>query len=119
MPTPTVTSVTPREGVLVGGTAVTVAGTNFDAGTTFTFGGRAATSVSVAGGGLSATMVTPLHTSGFVDIIATRSTLETGTLTDGFFYYVTPHLEETPPWQTAGQWALHEFSMSIRREGDA
>src|SRR5262249_24494140 len=38
-PAPTVTSVTPNNGTAAGGTAVTIAGTNFVSGATVTFGG--------------------------------------------------------------------------------
>ena len=43
---PTVTSVSPNNGPAVGGTVVTITGTNFAAGATVTFGGAAATNVS-------------------------------------------------------------------------
>lgn len=45
--TPTVTSVSPNSGPGVGGTPVTITGTNFAAGATVTFGAAAATAVSV------------------------------------------------------------------------
>jgi len=45
--TPTVTSVSPSQGVLAGGTPVTITGTNFTGATAVTFGGSAATSVVV------------------------------------------------------------------------
>ena len=45
---PTVSSVSPNNGPVAGGTAVTITGTNFAAGATVTFGGTAATNVVVA-----------------------------------------------------------------------
>ena len=44
---PTVSSVSPNNGPVAGGTAVTITGTNFAAGATVTFGGTAATNVVV------------------------------------------------------------------------
>ena len=44
---PTVSSVSPNNGPVAGGTAVTITGTNFVAGATVTFGGTAATNVVV------------------------------------------------------------------------
>src|SRR5207244_12028033 len=44
---PTVSSVTPNSGPVGGGTAVTIAGTNFVSGAAVTFGGTAATGVAV------------------------------------------------------------------------
>ena len=47
MTLPTVSSVSPNSGPTAGGTAVTITGTNFAAGATVTFGGTAATNVTV------------------------------------------------------------------------
>ena len=47
---PTVSSVSPNSGSTVGGTAVTITGTNFAAGATVTFGSAAATGVTVVNG---------------------------------------------------------------------
>ncbi len=47
---PTVSSVSPNNGPVAGGTAVTITGTNFAAGATVTFGGTAATNVVVVNG---------------------------------------------------------------------
>jgi len=114
-----ITSVVPPYGVIAGGTAVTVHGNGFDSGTTFTFDGLAATSVVVAGDGQSATMVTPAHAVGPVNVVAHRSTGETATLVNGYTYYLTPNLASSPPFQTATQWALHRLDLTPRREGPA
>jgi len=55
---PTVTSVSPNSGSTLGGTAVTITGTNFAAGATVTFGATAATSVVVVSS-TSITTTTP------------------------------------------------------------
>ncbi len=66
---PTVSGVSPTSGPA--GTSVTVTGTNFVPGTTFTFGSASATSVSCSNGYQSCTMTAPTG-SGTVDIVATN-----------------------------------------------
>ena len=84
MPLPDVTSCTPDSGSTAGGTAVTIAGANFTGATGVTFGGDAATSVSVVSD-ISITCVTPAHAAGAVDVVVTTSA-GSGTLTNGFTY---------------------------------
>lgn len=67
---PTVTDVTPGNGPAAGGTNVTVSGTNFTGVTGVTFGGTAATNVSVASE-VSLTCDTPAHAAGAVSVIVT------------------------------------------------
>ena len=83
-PLPDVTSCTPDSGSTAGGTAVTIAGANFTGATGVTFGGDAATSVSVVSD-ISITCVTPAHAAGAVDVVVTTSA-GSGTLTNGFTY---------------------------------
>jgi hypothetical protein len=59
-PAPTVSAVSPASGPETGGTTVTVTGTNFAAGDTVAFGGRAATGVTVN----SATSITATSPAG-------------------------------------------------------
>lgn len=80
---PTVTSISPATGVEAGGTVVSIGGTNFESGMTFTIGGNACTSVSVTGSG-SATATTPAGT-GTDDVVGTTS-YGSGTLAGGFAY---------------------------------
>ncbi len=68
---PTIASVTPATGAAAGAEAVTIAGTNFKPGTTFTLGGVALTSVVIVSA-ISATAVTGAHAAGVVDGIATK-----------------------------------------------
>jgi photosystem II stability/assembly factor-like uncharacterized protein len=64
-------SVSPFSGSSLGGQTVIVSGYGFVAGsTTVSFGGRAATNVTVLSGNLL-TCVTPVHAIGFVDVVVT------------------------------------------------
>ena len=89
-----VTSVLPTSGSTAGGTAVTVRGTGFMSGATVTFGGAAATALSV----LSPTTITvsaPAHALGAVDIVVTSLDGRIGTLAGGFTYVTRPALTFT------------------------
>ncbi len=68
---PTVTTVTPSQGVLGGGTAVTIAGTNFTGATGVTFGGTAATSVVVVNPTTITCVVPAAAVGGPVSVIVT------------------------------------------------
>jgi hypothetical protein len=87
-PPPTLTSVTPNSGTTLGGTAVTLTGTNFVAGATVSFGGTAATGVTVVSA-TSITATTPAHAAGAVNVVVTNPDTQTGTLTNGFTYSTT------------------------------
>jgi hypothetical protein len=82
---PTITSVSPIGGTISGGAVVTISGTNFIAGATVTFGGTAATSVSVSNGN-TITATAPMHVSGAADIKVTNPDGQTVTKTAGFSY---------------------------------
>jgi len=92
---PTVTSVTPNTGSTAGGTAVTIAGTNFIAGATVTFGATAATSVVVVNS-TSITAATPVGAAGAVTVTVTVSG-QIGSLTNGFTYVVIPTVTSVAP----------------------
>jgi IPT/TIG domain len=86
-PTPTVTAVAPNSGSTLGGTKVTLTGTNFNTGVLITFGGVAATGTQV----MSSTQLTTTtgeHASGAVDVVVTLGT-QRGTL-PGAFTFVAP-----------------------------
>jgi hypothetical protein len=85
---PIVGSVTPASGSTLGGTIVTITGSNFVSGATVTFGGAAATNVTVATSS-SITATTPAHVSGAVNVIVTNPDTENGTLVSGFTYFST------------------------------
>ncbi|HEX9982974.1 MAG TPA: IPT/TIG domain-containing protein [Thermoanaerobaculia bacterium] len=61
---PSIDAVAPAEGAVVGGTAITITGTNFEQGATVTIGGRAATNVNVVSG----TTITATTPAGPFDI---------------------------------------------------
>src|SRR5207245_2421623 len=76
---PTVSSVTPNSGPVGGGTAVTIAGTNFVSGATLTFGGTAATGVAVVSP-TQITATTPAHAAGAVTVAVTNPDTQSGSL---------------------------------------
>jgi hypothetical protein len=85
---PTITSISPNSGGTAGGTAVTITGTNLTTTTGVTFGGVAATAVTVVSA-TSVTCNTPAGAAGAVDVV-----LSTGsgsvTSTNGFTYGTAP-----------------------------
>jgi len=86
-PTPSVTAVAPNSGSTLGGTKVTLTGTNFGAGVLVTFGGVAATGTQV----LSPTQLTAMtgeHASGAVDVVVTLGTKRASLA--GAFTYIAP-----------------------------
>ena len=84
-PSPTVLSVSPTSGSANGGTAVSITGTNFASGDSVTFGGTAATNVTVVSG-TSITATTPAHAAGAVNVVVTNSSGQSGTLANGYTY---------------------------------
>lgn len=86
---PTVTSVSPNTGTSVGGTPVTITGTNFTGATSVTFGGTAATSVIVVGP-TSITCVTPAGTPSAAVAVAVTTPSGTGSLPSGYTYNALP-----------------------------
>jgi len=87
---PTFTSITPNSGPTAGGTAVTIAGTNFVSGGSFgvTIGGSPATSV-VRTSSTQITAVTPAGTTGTRDVVITNNDGQTATGT-GAYTYLAP-----------------------------
>ena len=91
---PTITSASPSSGSTSGGTVVTIAGSNFAAGATVTFGGVSATDVVVA----SSTMinaVTPPDSAGAVTVVVTGAN-GSASLADGFTYVSSENLASGP-----------------------
>ena len=94
-PAPTLTVIAPATGPSLGGTTVTINGTNFtQSGTTrVTFGGAEATSVQLVNAGygnLYITCRTPVHAAGAVDVTVINPTGESGTRSGGFTYTQAP-----------------------------
>src|SRR5580658_1755372 len=100
---PTVTSVSPSSGSSLGGTAVTVTGTNFASGATVTFGagrqggdGNASATNVVVVSSTQITCTTPAGNAGAVNVAVTVNG-ETGTLTNGFTYVAAPTVSSVSP----------------------
>ncbi len=85
MPAPTVSSISPRVGGAIGGTAVTITGTNFTGATGVTIGGVAATSMVVVSA-TSITCVTPAGSAGVVSVVVTNSSGSNGA--NSLFVYI-------------------------------
>jgi subtilisin family serine protease len=82
---PVVTTVTPNHGPAAGGTAVTIAGSNFHNGATVAFGGAAASNVIVVNIN-QITCTTPSHFAAAVDVVVTNPVSQTGTMLSAFTY---------------------------------
>ena len=83
---PTVTSVSPNAGTILGGTSVTITGTGFLTGATVKFDTSQATSVAVVSD-TTITCVTPAHeTAVAVNVSVTNTDTQTGTLNNGYTY---------------------------------
>ena len=84
-PAPSVAAVTPNAGPGAGGAAVTITGTNFLPGATVSFGGTAATGVTVVSS-TSITATTPNHSAGTVNVVVTNSDSQSGSLANAYTY---------------------------------
>ena len=106
-PVPTVSSVSPNSGSTVGGTAVTITGTNFAAGATVTFGSAAATGVTVVNG-TTITATTPVGSAGGVTVTVTNPGGQSGSLASAFTYLAQPTVSSVSPnsGSTAGGTAV-------------
>src|SRR4029077_2020883 len=93
---PSVSSVSPNNGPVAGGTGVTITGTNFVSGATVTFGGTAATNVVVTNG-TTITATTPAHAAGAVTVTVTNPDTQSGNLANGFTYVATPTVSSVAP----------------------
>ncbi|MBB5752874.1 IPT/TIG domain-containing protein [Prosthecomicrobium pneumaticum] len=82
---PELTSLSPDFGVTTGGDSVTLTGTGFTGATGVTFGGTAATDLSVTND-TTLTVKTPAHAEGAVDVVVTTPG-GSDTLASGFTYY--------------------------------
>lgn len=92
---PTIDSISPNSGTTLGGTAITLTGTNFIVGATLKIGGVAATSVVVFSA-TQITAVTPIGTAGLQDVLLT-TTGGTATKTGGFTYLALPTITSVAP----------------------
>jgi hypothetical protein len=89
-PAPAVTTVTPSSGSTLGGTLVTVLGSNFTGASAVTFGSTPAASFNVQSDG-ALTATAPAHAAGTVDITVTTPTGTSGTSSaDHYTYTAVP-----------------------------
>lgn len=93
---PTVTGVSPSSGDPAGGAHVTITGTNFTGATSVTFGGSAATGVTVVNSTMI-TATTPAHAAGTVSVVVT--THGGSNSANSLYSYAVP----TP---TLGEWGM-------------
>ena len=87
-PAPTISSVLPNSGPVVGGTVVTITGTDFQSGATVTFGQTPAAVVFSSATQLLAT--TPAHAPGTVDVIVRNPDTQSAMVSGGFTYQPVP-----------------------------
>ena len=93
---PTITNVNPTHGSNLGGTSITITGTQFASGATVTIGGASATNVIVVSS-TSITATTPAGTTGLVNVVVTNT--DTGTVTDtnSYRYDSSPTITNVNP----------------------
>ena len=80
-----VTSISPTSGRTTGGTKVTITGSGFQSGAAVSFGGSAATNVTVLSA-TSITATTPRHATGTVSVTVTNPNGQSATLVNGYTY---------------------------------
>lgn len=95
VPTPTLTSVAPNSGTTLGGSAVTLSGTNLTNASAVTFGGVNATNLMVVNAN-TATANTPAHAAGTVNV-SVITPGGTATLNNGYTYISFPTLTAINP----------------------
>tara|TARA_R110002072_G_scaffold276051_1_gene437383 strand:- start:111990 stop:116984 length:4995 start_codon:yes stop_codon:yes gene_type:complete len=88
-PNPTITSLSPSNGVYTGGDLITVTGTNFVSGATVDLGGSACTPVTFVSS-TSLTCTTTAHAAGSVTATVTNPDAQTGTLASAFTFDPPP-----------------------------
>ena len=97
-PLPTITDISPSSGTILGGTAVTITGTNFASVQSVTFGGFACGTVVVVST-QTITCVTPAHVAGTVEVIVTTlaGSNATGTTANDYVYTGGPTITSLSP----------------------
>jgi hypothetical protein len=93
---PVVTSVSPSSGPAIGGTSITITGTDFVSGATVTVGGSACASVTFVST-TSLTCTTPSHSSGATDVVVTNPDTQSGTGASAFTYVAAPTVTAITP----------------------
>lgn len=93
---PQISGISPTSGSTAGGTTVTISGNNLQSGAAVTFGGISATVVNVASSS-QATVTTPAHSAGSVDVVVTNPGGKSATLSNGFGYGTAPSVSAISP----------------------
>ncbi len=93
---PTVASINPTSGPAVGGTSVTITGTNFTNPATVTIGGNTCTTPTVVSP-TSITCATPANTDGAKNIVVTNPDTQTGGQAGGYTYTNAPTVTSINP----------------------
>lgn len=91
---PAVSSVSPTSGPVTGGTTVKILGSGFQSGANVTFGGMAATSVTLVSS-TEIQAVSPVSPAGTVSIAVTNTDSSSATLASAFTYFHTVTLSWT------------------------
>ena len=115
---PTVAAIDPGLGPIAGGTGATITGTNFVSGATVSFGGTAATAVTVTKSTLI-TAAAPAHAAGTVNVVVTNPDGQSATLANGYIYSAAePNIGLSVPYGdpnsatvAAGQTATYTLSI--------
>jgi hypothetical protein len=92
---PTITSLARNQGPDAGGRMVTITGTNLTGTSGVTFGGTAATLVTVVSP-TTVTCVTPAHAAGVVDVVVTVPG-DSVTMSDGYHFMSPPSITSMTP----------------------
>ena len=111
---PIVTFIIPASGLELGGTSVTIVGSNFLSGATVTFGDIAATDIVLLSSIITA--VTPVHPAGTVDVIVTNPDNQADTLFNGFTF--VPALFGLPTDYAVGNGPYSVFIADLDGDGD-
>jgi len=88
-PAPTILSIAPTSGPVAGGTSTNITGTNFTTGASVTFGGVAATNVTVVTSSQIAA-TTPPNSPGPANVVVINPDNQSATLTGGFTFMGLP-----------------------------
>ncbi len=103
VPSPSVTSISPSNGAVQGGTRITLTGQNFQAGATVRLGSVPAFAVTVVNP-TTATAITNSNVAGPADVVLTNPDTQSSTLAGGFTFDGAPTLASLSPFSgsTAG-----------------
>jgi alpha-tubulin suppressor-like RCC1 family protein len=96
IPPPAITKITPTKGPAAGGTSVTITGTSFTGASSVSFGATPAASFTVNSAS-SITAVSPIATSGLVDIVVSTPSGESAKTYHDVFKFAAPTIASLTP----------------------